>query len=251
MVSPSHRKRVKHYRGSTPLFHRYHIEDEIQKTFANRFSLKSGGSIVIEQSEALVAIDVNSGRYTNETDIEETAFRTNLEAAREAARQLRLRDMGGVIVIDFIDMRLEKHRREIEKTVGAELKRDRARSRVLRMSRFGLMQITRQRVREGTKRALFATCPTCSGTGFVRSVASMVPHVFRQIRLAVSKKDAETVEVLTHGDVAEQLANAKRHEIGAIEQESHTTVRILARPGLRPDQCQVVCYLKSGKKVVL
>ncbi|MFP4056097.1 MAG: ribonuclease E/G [Candidatus Brocadiia bacterium] len=251
MVSPTHCKRVKHYRGATPLFHRYGIEEEIQKTFSNRFPLKSGGSIVIEQAEALVAIDVNSGRYTNEDDIEETAFRTNMEAAKEVARQLRLRDMGGVIVVDFIDMRQDKHRRKVEKTMTAELRRDRARSRVLRMSSFGLMQITRQRVREGTKRALFTSCPTCSGTGLVRSVESMVPHVMRQTRLAVSKKDAERIEVATHPQVAEELANAKRHELDRIERESNRRLRIICRPGLGPGDCEVVCYLKSGKKTTL
>jgi len=248
MVSPSHRKRVKLYRGAAPIFHHFRIEDEILKTFRSRVPLKSGGSIVIDQAEAMVAIDVNSGRYTEESDVEETAYRTNLEAAHEAARQLRLRDMGGVIVIDFIDMRLEKHRREIEKTMTAELKGDRARSRVLRMSRFGLMQITRQRVRQGTKLALYDSCPTCSGTGLVRSLDSMVPHVMRQLRLGLSKKDVERVEVLTHPTVAEALANAKRQELARLEQHTHRTIHIGARPEFAPGHSDVICHFKSGKK---
>ena len=248
MVSPSQQKLVKHYRGAAPIFEHCHIEQEIQNTFSNVVPLKSGGSIVIDQAEALVAIDVNSGRYTNESDIEETAYRTNTEAAREAARQLRLRDMGGVIVIDFIDMRLEKHRREVEKTMTTELKRDRARSRVLRMSRFGLMQITRQRVRQGTKLALYDQCPACAGSGYVRSVQSMVPHVMRHLRLGLSKKDAETVEVSAHPDVAERLANDKRHDIDRLEQQSRCRVRIVGRPDFQSGQCEVVCHLKSGKK---
>jgi len=248
MVSPSHGRIVKHYRGAAPIFDHYRIEQEIQNTFRNVVPLKSGGSIVIDQAEALVAIDVNSGRYTNEADVEDTAFRTNSEAAVEAARQLRLRDMGGVIVVDFIDMRLEKHRRQIEKIMTTELKRDRARSRVLRMSRFGLMQITRQRVRQGTKQALYDKCPTCSGAGLVRSVESMVPHVMRQIRLGLSKKDVETVEVSSNPEVAGELANAKRAEIARLEQQAHAKVRILSRHDFRPGQCEVVCHFPNGKK---
>ena len=251
MVSPSHQKRVKLYRGAAPLFARYGVEDEIQKTFSNRVPLKSGGSIVIDQAEALVAIDVNSGRYTDEKDVEDTAYRTNLEAAAEATRQLRLRDMGGVIVIDFIDMRLEKNRRGIEKAVAAELKRDRARNRVLRMSKFGLLQITRQRVRQGTKQALYESCPMCAGSGLVRSLESMVPHVMRLIRSGVAKKDSDVVEVTTHRAVAERLNNEKRPDIQHIEQQSHRQIRILARPDCAPGQCEVVCYLKGGKSIKL
>jgi len=251
MVSPGHHNLVKHYRGAAPIFDHYQIEQEIQRTFQNVVPLKSGGSIVIDQTEALVAIDVNSGRYTHESDIEETAFRTNVDAAQEAARQLRLRDLGGVIVIDFIDMRLEKHRREVEKVMTAELKRDRARSRVLRMSRFGLMQITRQRVRQGTKLALYDRCPACTGSGLVRSVASLVPHVMRQVRLALSKKDAEAVEVSSHPNVVDQLSNAKRHDLARLEDQARAKIRILSRPDFRPGQVQVVSVLKDGKKLTL
>ncbi len=251
VVSPNDRKLVKLYRGAAPIFDHYHIEPEIERTFHNVVPLPSGGSIVVDQAEALVAIDVNSGRYTHEADIEETAFRTNLEAASEAARQLRLRDLGGVIVIDFIDMRLEKHRREVEKAMLAELKRDRARSRVLRMSRFGLMQITRQRVRQGTKLALFDRCPTCTGSGLVRSVPSMVPRVMRQIRLALSRKDVVAVEVLSHPDVAEQLANVKRQELARIEEQTRSAIRITGRPSFRPGQVDVICQLKDGKRANL
>jgi len=251
MVSPTHRKVVKLYRGAAPIFEHYHIEGELQKTFDSVVPLNSGGSIVIDQTEALVAIDVNSGRYTNEADVEETAFRTNIEAAREAARQLRLRDMGGVIVIDFIDMRLEKHRREVEKTMANELKRDRARSRLLRMSRFGLMQITRQRVRQGTKQALYERCPTCGGAGLVRSVQSMVPHVMRQLRLALARKGVETVQVTAHPSVAERISNDKRLELARLEEQAHATALISGRQDFLPGQVQVTCYLKSGKKVTL
>jgi len=248
-VSPAHRKRVKLYRGAQPLFHKYGVEPAVQATFSNHVPLPSGGSIVIEPCEALVAIDVNSGKYTDEDDIEETAFRTNMEAAVEACRQLRLRDLGGVIIIDFIDMRLDKHRRKVERTVSTELKNDRARSRWLRVSRFGLMQITRQRVRRGTKMALYDPCPTCKGSGLVRSTESMVPHVMRDIRLAVARKNGESVEVTMHPDVAERLSNSKRRALDHIEQESHRTIRILADPAFKPGQCEVVCHLKGGKKL--
>lgn len=249
MISPQHRKRVKVYRGAQPLFHKYGVEKAIQETLTAKVPLPSGGSLIIDQCEALVAIDVNSGKYTDEEDVEDTAFRTNMEAAVEACRQLRLRDLGGVIVIDFIDMRLQKHRRKVERTVSKELKRDRARSRWLRMSRFGLMQITRQRVRQGTKAALYDPCPTCHGSGLVRSLESMVPRVMRQIRLGIAQKNSETIEVRTHADVAERLANTKREALLRIEQQSHRTVRIHADPEARPGQCEVICHLASGKKL--
>jgi ribonuclease E len=133
--------------------------------------------------------------------------------------------------------------------VLAELKRDRARSRVLRMSRFGLMQITRQRVRQGTKLALYSACPTCAGAGLVRSPQSMVPHVMRQIRLALSKKEADTIQVSVHPAVAELLTNAKRSDIARIEHETRRTVRVLAHPDSTPGQCEVVCYLKDGSRL--
>ncbi len=251
MVSPSHRKRVKLYRGATPIFHHFKIEDEVLSTFSNVVPLKSGGSIVIDEAEALVAIDVNSGRYTNEEDIEETAFHTNLEAAREAARQLRLRDLGGVIVIDFIDMQQEKHRRQVERTMAEELRRDRARSRMLRMSRFGLLQITRQRVSQGTKRALFDRCPQCQGSGLVRKVSSMVPHLMRQLRLALARRGLQRIEVLAHPTVAEEIANAKRHDLHQLEQQAGHPIRVVAKPDFRLDQAQIVCVRDDGKKIML
>ena len=251
MVAPTMRKRVKVYRGAAPLFHKYGVEDAIQNTFSNKVPLPSGGSIVIDQCEALVAIDVNSGKHTKEQDIEDTAFRTNTEAAAEACRQLRLRDMGGVIVIDFIDMRLEKHRRAVERAVNHELKRDRARSRTLRMSKFGLLQITRQRVRQGTKAALYDPCPMCRGSGLVRSTSSMIPHIMRQVRLGVSKKDSAVIEVTTHPDVCERLVNDKRHWLDLIEQQTQRTIRILAGYGYAPGQVEVMVSLESGKKVKL
>jgi ribonuclease E len=251
MVSPSHRKRVKRYRGAAPIFARYGIEDAIQKTFKNEVKLPCGGSIVLDQTEAMVAIDVNSGGFKKENDIEETALQVNLEAAREACRQLRLRDMGGLIVIDFIDMRSEKNRRKVEKAVTAELKNDRARSRTLRMSRFGLLQITRQRVRERTKAALFDKCPTCNGSGLVRGMASMLPHIMRQIRLAVSKKSAQEVDVELHPHVAQELSNTKRGELYQVEQENNVTIRITPNPEFGPGQSEVTYIRQSGKKSTL
>jgi len=251
MVSPKSRKCVKRYRGAAPIFHRYGIEEQIEKTFRNVVKLKSGGSIVIDQAEALVAIDVNSGKCTSENDIETTALRTNIEAAKEAARQLRLRDMGGLIVIDFIDLRQEKNRREVEKTMAAELKGDRARSKVLRMSPFGLLQITRQRVRERTKIALFDTCPSCHGTGLVRGVESMLPHVMRQIRFAVSKKGTVRVEAHLHPAIGQQLANTKRGALHDIEQEHKCTIQVIIELDFTPDQCQVLCFTEGGRKTTV
>jgi ribonuclease E len=159
--------------------------------------------------------------------------------------------MGGVIVIDFIDLRSDKHRRAVEKAMNNELKRDRARSRMLRISRFGLLQITRQRVRQGTKRALYQKCGACGATGLVPSATAMVPHIMRRIRLALSKKDAAKIEAALAPELADEFSNAKRAELAELESASKLSIRVTARSDFRPGQCQVICYLKSGKKTVL
>jgi ribonuclease E len=159
--------------------------------------------------------------------------------------------MGGVIVIDFIDLRLEKNRREVEKAVIAELKRDRARSKVLRMSPFGLMQITRQRVRERTKVALFDPCPACAGTGHVRSIPSMVPHVMRQVRLGVAKQGSRRVEVFLAPAAAQEIANLKRRELHEMEQEHKLTIAVISKLDFTPDQCQVISIADSGRKTTV
>src|SRR5205085_6459 len=169
IVMPRYASRIRYFGETEPLFHRYGIEDEIAKIHQKRIEMPLGGSLVIEQTEALVAIDVNSGNFRAEDSAEETAYQMNLHAAREIARQLRLRDLGGVIVNDFIDMRKERHRRGVERALREAMRRDRARTKILRTSPFGLVEMTRQRIRPSLKRSVFRECPGCTGTGVVKT----------------------------------------------------------------------------------
>ena len=193
MVMPRSVNRLQNYVGKEPLFHKYHLDEEIAKIHQREVPLKAGGSIVIDQTEALVAIDVNSGNFRADDSAEETAFQMNLLAAREIARQLRLRDLGGVIVNDFIDMRKEKHRRGVERALREAVRRDRARTKILRTSPFGLVEMTRQRIRPGLKRSVFRDCPGCGGTGVVKSSESMAIEVIRMLMLATQRSEVERV----------------------------------------------------------
>ncbi|HHI68015.1 MAG TPA: ribonuclease E/G, partial [Planctomycetes bacterium] len=213
-----------------PIFHHFGVEAEIETLFDSRIELKSGISIVIEQTEALVAIDVNSGKFKTESDLEETAYLTNMEAVPEIVRQIRLRDLGGMLVIDFIDMMEEKHRKAVEKHLRECLKGDRARIKVGKISQFGMLEMTRQRVGPGLKRMLFSQCPTCRGTGMVRSSSSQGLAVLRRLRATLRRKNVDGVEVTVHPDVADYLLNRKRGALHRLEQETGRFVRIVAEP---------------------
>src|SRR6202022_1071098 len=177
----------------------------------------NGGSIVIEQTEALVAIDVNSGNFRADNNAEETAYQMNLLAAKEIARQLRLRDLGGVIVNDFIDMRDEKHRRGVERALRDAIKRDRARTKILRTSPFGLIEMTRQRIRPSLKRSVYKDCPGCIGTGVVKTAEGMGTEVIRLLILAVQREDITKVSITVAEEVATYLNNKKRREMARLE----------------------------------
>ena len=176
---PRYVHRLQLFEGKEPLFCKYNLDEEIAKIHRRRVPLKSGGSIVIDQTEALVAIDVNSGSFRAEDSAEETAYQMNLLAAKEIARQIRLRDLGGVIVNDFIDMRKEKHRRGVERALRDAVKRDRARTKILRTSPFGLIEMTRQRIRTNPKRSAYMECPSCGGSAVVKTPESMAIDVVR------------------------------------------------------------------------
>ncbi|MHC4855689.1 MAG: Rne/Rng family ribonuclease, partial [Planctomycetota bacterium] len=202
IVQPRLKRRACYYDGKSPLFHKYNIEKEIEKIQAMRVNLKSGGSLVIEQTEALVAIDVNSGRYRKQTNAEQTAFKINQEAAGEIVRQLKLRDMGGLIICDFIDMRDNRNKRAIEKEFRNALKSDRARSRALKMSAFGLIELTRQRMRPSLQSSTYLKCSHCNGVGVVKSFESQSIEILRTVRLAALKKEIRRIELTTASDVA-------------------------------------------------
>ena len=216
-VMPDNVSRVKRYRDDIPLFSRFQIEHQIETAHARVVPLPSGGAIVIDHSEALVAIDVNSARATKGGDIEETALRTNLEAADEAARQMRLRDLGGLIVIDFIDMESSKNQREVEQRLKEALHYDRARVQTGKISRFGLMELSRQRLRPSLNEGTHITCPRCNGTGVIRDVESSALHVLRVIQEEAMKDNTATVHAQVPVEVATYLLNEKRAEIAKME----------------------------------
>ena len=188
--------------------------------------LPHGGSIVIEQTEALVAIDVNSGNFRADNNAEETAYQMNLQAAKEIARQLRLRDLGGVIVNDFIDMREEKHRRGVEKAMRDAVQRDRARTKILKISAFGLIEMTRQRIRPSLKRSVYQDCPHCHGTGQVKTSESMSIEVMRLLQLAAHRDHVHRIEIRVADDVANYLLNKKRGRSHRLEESGNIQVQI-------------------------
>ncbi|SFB70570.1 Rne/Rng family ribonuclease [Tropicimonas isoalkanivorans] len=234
MIMPSHAKNVKHYQDQMPLFARYQVESYLAAMFNPVVQLKSGGYIVIGVTEALVAIDVNSGRATKEGSIEETALKTNLEAAEEVARQLRLRDLAGLIVIDFIDMEERKNNAAVEKRFKEKLKTDRARIQVGRISGFGLLEMSRQRLRPGMLEATTQPCPHCHGTGLLRSSDSIGLQILRQLEEEGGRKRSREVLVKVPPAICNFLINQKRERIAHIEAIYGMAVRLEADPALIP-----------------
>lgn len=251
-VMPQHADRIKFYEGKEPLFHKYGLEDEIARMNQKKVPLANGGSIIIEQTEALVAIDVNSGSFrTDGNNAEDTAYQMNLQAAREIARQLRLRDLGGVIVNDFIDMRDERHRRGVEKAMKEALRRDRARTKLLRISAFGLIEMTRQRIRPSLKRSVFTDCPNCRSLGYVKTSESMSLEVVRLIQLATCNTSIRQVIVRVTDEVARYLLNRKRREIVKLEEMGNFQVEVQSLPGAPPEVLEVVCFDHNDHEVRL
>jgi ribonuclease E len=216
-VMPANVGKVKLYRDDVPLFSRFQIEHQIESAYGRHVNLPSGGAIVIDHTEALVSIDVNSARATKGHDIEETAYRTNLEAAEEVARQLRLRDLGGLIVVDFIDMESQKNQREVENRFRESLRHDRARVQIGKISRFGLMELSRQRLQPSLEETAHISCPRCGGTGFIRGTESTALHVLRIIQEEAMKENTGAVHAQVPVDVASFLLNEKRAEIQKLE----------------------------------
>ncbi|HHT9137281.1 MAG TPA: Rne/Rng family ribonuclease [Candidatus Wunengus sp. YC60] len=228
IIMPKYEKILTLYSENKPLFHKYDIEKEIEGINCKKIPLPRGGSIVIEQTEALVAIDVNSGKFKEESDPEETAFKTNLKAAKEITRQIRLRDIGGVIVIDFIDMREESHIHAIEKVLTDALKRDKARTKMLKMSKFGTIELTRQRIRSSLRDVLFEECKVCRGTGYSKTVESLCLNAMRDIKFAVHLPQIARIEIIANTDVANYLQNQKRRQMIEIEEAHNKKINILS-----------------------
>jgi ribonuclease E len=251
LVMPRHVSKLRMYEGKEPLFHRYNLEEEIAQINRREVPLREGGSIVIDQTEALVAIDVNSGNFRIDDDAEETAYRVNLAAAQEISRQLRLRDLGGVIVNDFIDMRREKHRRSLERSLRDAMKRDRARTKILRTSPFGLVEMTRQRIRPSLKRSIFSDCPCCCGRGVVKKAESMAIEVIRMLMLAGQQPGCSRVGVRVNVEVSTYLNNKKRKEIIALEEEANMTIQIIGSEAVFPEHLEIDVRDESGNKIAL
>ena len=249
IASPRSQDVVEVYEGSEPIFHRYGIEAEIDRLHVKTVPLPCGGSLVIEQTEALVAIDVNSGRFRVPDNAEETAFRVNLEAVDEIARQLRLRDLGGLVICDLIDMEQDRHRRTIERRISEALRKHKERAKVLRISKFGLMEMTRQRQRQSLNRSLFRECPRCGGNGRVKAPESMALEVMRRIRLASQREGVARIDVRVSGSVASDLLNRKRHQLTDLERQSGQTIRIQVGDGFAVSQVVLSCSDRRGREV--
>ncbi|MEZ5940519.1 MAG: Rne/Rng family ribonuclease [Planctomycetaceae bacterium] len=249
VVMPKNVNRIKFYDGKEPLFAKYNIEEKIDQIQSRRVPLKGGGSLVIDQTEALVAIDVNSGSYRGDDDAEKNAFQVNMRAAEEIARQIRLRDLGGVIVNDFIDMRDERHRRKVEAKLRDCVARDRARTKVLRISPFGLIEMTRQRIRPSLKRSIYEDCPCCNGTGHVKTVESMAIEVMRALMMASALPKVKNVKLELHQRVADYLINKKRREITNLEEENDVNVSVQTGINVGPTHLKVTCADENGAAV--
>jgi len=239
LLMPSHAKKVQHYKDRIPLFHRYQVENHLEAMFQPVVQLKSGGYIVINPTEALISIDVNSGRSTREHNIEETALKTNLEAAEEVARQLRLRDMAGLVVIDFIDMEERNNNRAVERRMKDVLKSDRARIQVGRISSFGLMEMSRQRLRPNLLEVSMETCEHCSGTGIVRSVESASLMVLRQLEEEGIRGRSSIVRVMASPEVAIYLLNKKRSMLSELESRYDFTIEVTGTPSYGPSEIEI------------
>jgi ribonuclease E len=249
IVMPRYANRIKLYENPEPLFHKYGIEEEIARIQRRHVPLPHGGSIVIDQTEALVAIDVNSGNFRADNNAEETAYQMNLQAAKEIARQLRLRDLGGVIVNDFIDMRDEKHRRGVERALREAVKRDRARTKILKISAFGLIEMTRQRIRPSLKRSVYQDCPHCGSTGQVKTCESMSIDVMRMLQLAAHRNGVQRIQIRVAEEVANYLLNKKRKEVTRLEESGGIQISITGIRCGPPETLEFECYDSHNNEV--
>ena len=238
-VMPQYENRIKLYTEKLPLFNRYQIESQIESAFEREVKLPSGGSIVIDPTEALISIDINSSRATRGSDIEETALNTNLEAADEIARQLRLRDMGGLVVIDFIDMMSNRNQREVENRIRDALESDRARVQIGRISRFGLLEMSRQRLRPSLRETSGIVCPRCLGQGTIRDVESLSLSILRILQEEANKNKSQELRATVPLIVSSYLLNEKRKAISEIEEQSNTRILITPNPSIETPHYEI------------
>jgi ribonuclease G len=222
------------------VFDAFGLEVEIARALGRKVWLKSGGYIIIEQTEALTAIDINTGRYVGKHNLEDTILKTNLEAVKEVAFQLRLRNIGGLIIVDFIDMEKEAHREKVHSALEEALRGDRAKTNILKISELGLVEMTRKRVRENLTRTLCEPCPYCEGKGYVKSRATMVYDIFRQLRREIANLPGEQVTLLVHPDIASFICDEERGEIDDLECRFGKQIAITARFDYHIEQFDIV-----------
>lgn len=249
IASPKTQDVVELYEQPEPLFHRYGIESEIDKLYSKTVPLPCGGSLVIEPTEALVAIDVNSGRFRVHDNPEETAYRVNLEAADEIARQLRLRDLGGLIICDLIDMMQEKHKRAVERRLSDALRKHKERAKLLRISQFGILEMTRQRQRPSFAKNMFIECPRCAGSGRVTAPETASLNVMRDIRMASQREGVVSIDVTVSSAVGYDLLNRKRHQLADLERSRGQVIRVHPDPTLGVDEVRISCVDRRGREV--
>jgi ribonuclease G len=237
---PSLARRVRHYDGDDPIFEHYGVEIEISRALGRKVWLKSGGYVIIDQTEALSTIDVNTGRYVGKRSLEDTILKTNLEAVREIAYQLRLRNIGGIIILDFIDMEREDNRRKVYTALQEALTRDRAKTTISHISPLGLIEMTRKRVRESLGRTLCDTCPYCDGRGFIKSSRTVCYEVFREIQKSFAKSEEKKALVTVNPAVADMLYDDERQAVEELEKEFQKKIVIKADPNMHQEQFEVV-----------
>ncbi len=245
-VMPKFADRLHRFQDPIPIFAYHRVEEQIEATFERIVPLPSGGSIVVDETEALVAVDVNSGKMTSEKGHEDTVFKTNCEAAEELAKQLKLRDLGGIVVVDFIDMEVAKHKREVEKVVAEAAKHDKARYKISRINSKGLCVLTRQRIRQGMRKAFQARCEVCEGTGWRRTPESHSLSLLRRVETRLAQGGVGEVRVVTHRETAEYLCNFKRRELLALERQFECRILIQARSELDRGKDEVT-YISKGQ----
>lgn len=246
IISAKHTKIVKYYKDPKPIFAKYELENQLSSIFESRVDLKSGGSIVIEQTEALVAIDVNSGRTAHKKSVEQTALVTNLEAAEEVARQLRLRDLGGLIVIDFIDLRDPRNKSAVERTLRTHIKDDKARTTIGKISKFGLMEMSRQRIRPSIEFSSFEPCKRCQGKGMIPSTETLGLSFLRKLHLEILKNRDANLKGAVPVNVADYLLNKKRKEIYDIEAKHHCSITIEGDDSMLLNESRITSEGKSA-----
>ncbi|MCM8790438.1 MAG: Rne/Rng family ribonuclease [Candidatus Omnitrophica bacterium] len=239
MLAPQLRQRVRFYNERMPLFEKYDIEKQIEKIYDRIVQLKSGGYLIFDQTESLVAIDVNSGKFVGRKNLEDTAYKTNLEAAEEVARQLKLRDLGGIIIIDFIDMEYAEHRKNVFRALERALENDKAKTKILNISSIGLVEMTRQRVRESIESKSYQKCPYCNGRGIVKSISTVSIELIRKLESILQSSRSREVFVSLHPEVAYYISSPEKNMIKPLEKRFRKAIRVIEDPNIHIEDIKI------------